>query len=79
LPHLARDNRISYADRSLKDEQILISKLLRESKHMDMADGLKLKSTFYFMERIHEPLHLVKLSFVHHEHTYKFYLNHYFL
>jgi hypothetical protein len=37
----------------------------RIQKNMDMAGGWELKFTFYFMERTHEQLHLVKLSSVH--------------
>jgi hypothetical protein len=59
------DRNILYADRSLEDEQLLMRPLLRESKNMNMVGSLKLKFTFYFMERTHEPLHLVKRSFVH--------------
>jgi hypothetical protein len=56
---------ILYADRYLEDEQILIRPLWRESKSMNMADGWKLKFTFYIMDRSQEPLNLVKWSFVH--------------
>jgi hypothetical protein len=59
------DHTILYADSSLEDEQLLTGTLLRESKSTNIAGGWKLKFTFYFMERTHEPLHLVKWSFVH--------------
>jgi hypothetical protein len=65
LYHSTWDHKILYADRSLEDVQLLISPLLRESKNMNMAGSSKLEFTFYFMERTHELLHLVKWSFVH--------------
>jgi hypothetical protein len=40
-------HKILYADRSLKDEQLLISPLLQESKNMNMAGGSKSNFTFY--------------------------------
>jgi hypothetical protein len=54
------DHKILYADRSLKDERLLISPLLQESKSMNMAGGSELKFTFCFMKKTHEPLHLAK-------------------
>jgi hypothetical protein len=65
LHQSAWDHKILYSDSYLEDEQLLISPLLRESKNMNMVGGSKLKFTFNFMERTHEPLHIVKLSFVH--------------
>jgi hypothetical protein len=59
------DHTILYADRSLKDEQLLITSLLQESKNMNVASCSNLKFIFYFMETTHEPLHLLKWSFVH--------------
>jgi hypothetical protein len=62
--HQSADHKILCSDRSLEDEQLLLRSLLWESKNVNMAGGWKLKLTFYFMERTHEPLHLDKLSFV---------------
>jgi hypothetical protein len=59
------DLEILYDDRSLRDKQLLIRPFLRKSKNSNMADGLKSKLTFRFMDRTHEPLYLRKLSFVH--------------
>jgi hypothetical protein len=53
-----------YVERSLEDEQLLIRQLLQECKNVNMAGGWKLKFTFCILERTHEPLHLVKWSFV---------------
>jgi hypothetical protein len=60
------DSKIVYADRSSKDEQLLMLPLLWKAKNMNMAGSWKLKFTFYFMERTHEPLLLQsdKLSYV---------------
>jgi hypothetical protein len=59
------DHRILCADRYLNDKQLLVRPLLWESKSMYMTGSWKFKFTFYFMERTHEPLHLVKRSFLH--------------
>jgi hypothetical protein len=58
------DHIILYSDRSSEDEQLLMRPLMRESKNINMASGWMVKFTFYFMNRTHEPLHLVKWSFV---------------
>jgi hypothetical protein len=58
------DHTILCADRSLKDEQLLITSLLQDSKNMNVASCSNLKIIFYFMETTHELLHLVKWSFL---------------
>jgi hypothetical protein len=72
------DDTIFYSDRYLEYEQLLMRPRLQESKNINMASGWMVQFTFLFMERTHEPLHLVKWSFGH-SNTYKYYLNHYFL
>jgi hypothetical protein len=39
-------HKILWGDRALEEEQLSIRPLLRESKHMNMESGSKLKSTF---------------------------------
>jgi hypothetical protein len=56
---------IVYADRSSKDEQLLKRPLLRKTKKYEHAGRLKLKHTFYSMERTHKQLYLDKWSLVH--------------
>jgi hypothetical protein len=50
---------------SPEDEQLLIRPFLWKTKNTNMAGNGKLKFKFNFMERTHEPLHLVKWNFVH--------------
>jgi hypothetical protein len=52
------------ADRSLEDENLFLSPLLRNPKNTNMMGGLNVKFTFYFMEKTHKPLHLDKRSLV---------------
>jgi hypothetical protein len=49
------DHGILYADRSLKDKQLLVRPLLWITKNTNMAGGWKFKYIFYFMEKTHEP------------------------
>jgi hypothetical protein len=59
------DHEILYGDRPLTDKQLSFLPLLRKIKNTNMADGWKLKFTFYFKAITREPLHLENLSFTH--------------
>jgi hypothetical protein len=61
LHHSTWNFEILYAD---GDGQLLVRPLSRETKITNMAGGWKVKYTFYFIERSHEPLYVDQLSFV---------------
>jgi hypothetical protein len=59
-----------------------MSPFLRETKNTHMVGGWKLNFTFYFMDptqRFHYVRQMKFGTVKSHRHTYKFYLNHYFL
>jgi hypothetical protein len=60
LHHSTYDHTVLYADRFLDYKHLLVRSCLRETKNIHMESGRMLKFTFYFMERTHEPLHLVR-------------------
>jgi hypothetical protein len=64
-----------YADRSSKDEQLIIRSFVRKTKNTNVEGGLELKLTIGNSGTV--ALRQLKFYRVKgHGHTYKFYLNH---
>jgi hypothetical protein len=73
---------ILYAGRSSEDKQLFNQITFVKNKNTNMDGGWYLKFTFCYMETTHEPMDLDKTKFStmkDHGHTWKFYLNYYFL
>jgi hypothetical protein len=76
------DHGIVYTDRSLKDEQLLITPLLSKTKKYEHGGRLNIKIHSLFCGDNSRTVALGQMNFgivEDHGHTYKFYLNHYFV
>jgi hypothetical protein len=82
LHHSTWDLEILYTDRSSKDEQLLIRQFLSKTKNTTHGGSLNVKIHSLFCGDNSRTVALRQMNFGiirDHGHTYKFYLNHYFV